>query len=45
MASEFFMTLAMMNVSIVCFLWIMKQIILLCCWIYKREMERIENNE
>ena len=43
--SEFMFTLAMLTICIVGFIWIMKQIILLCLWFYKHEMERIENNE
>lgn len=44
-ASEFTFTLAMLNISIVSFIWIFKQTILLVHWFYKHEMERIENNE
>lgn len=42
MASDFFTTLAMMNVSIVCFLWIMKQVLNLCHWFYRHEEKRDE---
>lgn len=42
---EFMCTLAMLNISIVSFIWSMKQIILMSYWFYKREMERINKNE
>lgn len=42
---EYMVTLAMMGISSVSFIWVIKQIVLLCYWIFKREMERIENNE
>ena len=44
-ASEFTFTLAMLNISIVSFIWIMKQVILLGYWFCKREIGRLENNE
>ena len=40
--SEFVFTMAMLNICIVSFLWIIKQIIQLSYWYYKREEKRNE---
>ena len=39
--SEFMFVFAMLNICFVSFIWIIKQILLLCHWFYKREMERL----
>lgn len=43
--SEFIFMMAMINICIVCFVWTIKQSVLLGYWFYKCEMEKVENNE
>lgn len=43
--SEFMFILAMLNICFVSFIWTIKQVILLCHWYYKREMDKLTENE
>ena len=42
---EFLVTVAMWNISIVSFVWLVKQIILLSYWVYQHELGRVEKND
>ena len=43
--SEFMFIFAMLNICFVCFIWIIKQIILLCHWYYKDQLRKVESDD